>query len=224
MAIKVVLPGDESAIGRQARWIAAQDFERVLDVGGLEKPLRAATHVMDLFSYDHRRVDEGRGSLPERFTRDTWITTDINETPWPFPDNHFDYVWCCQVVEDIRDPIAVCREMCRVGKAGFVSTVHRSYESSVVQHDGVVGYHHHRWLIELVSEDSPSENIVKFTWKSPILHVDPGARPDQPAQWLLHWTWREEFRAVEHFVGGDQGQRWDLEDYLERARRREMMQ
>jgi hypothetical protein len=213
MGIKVIQPGDEAMIERKARWVAAQKFKRVLDVGGAEKPLRPATHVLDLVPHIHRRIDEGRGPLPELFTTDTWWMRDACVAPWPFRDNYFDYVWCCQVVEDIRDPIVVCNEMQRVGKAGFISTVHRSYESSVVQYDGVVGYHHHRWLIEAIE---PTGAI--FTYKSPILHANPAVRPSEAIQWLLHWEWSGEFDVKERFTGGDQGQYHELRAYLERLR------
>lgn len=211
MGIKIIQPGDEYAIEHHAIWVATQDFGRVLDVGGLEKPLRPATHVMDLYPYGQRRIDEGRGILPERFNAETWKVYDVNEVPWPYPDDFFDYVWCCQVVEDVRDPIAVCEEMMRVGRAGFVSTVHRSYESSIEQDDGVVGYHHHRWLVEAFPPDT-----VAFTFKSPLLQVTRALRPPRALQWLLHWVWEGCFHVEEKFTGGDRGQRAELLTYLER--------
>jgi hypothetical protein len=212
MAIQVMTPGNEDIINKHARWVAQQNFERVLDVGGLEKPLRPATHVLDLFPYHQRRVDEGRGDLPERFTAETWTRWDINKIPWPFCSYLFDYVWCCQVLEDIRDPIGVCREMQRVGKAGFISTVHRSYESSTVQYDGVVGYHHHRWLIEAWED----QNTINFTWKTPILQQDPEYRAPKIKSWLLNIGWEKPFKAIEIQTGGDRGQYQDLEMYLAR--------
>ena len=213
MAIKVILPGDESAIVAQAAWVADQPFRRVLDVGGAAKPLRAATHVLDIAPYERRRQDEGRGPLLERFSKETWKEWDVNERPWPFTRNYFDYVWCCQVVEDLRDPIGACNEMMRVGRAGFISTVHRSYESSVVQYDGVVGYHHHRWLVETIEPAG-----VQFVYKSPMLHVNPTLRAPEAKQWLLHWTWKGGFAAEEKFTGGDQEQRAELEKYLQERR------
>jgi SAM-dependent methyltransferase len=211
MTVKVIQPGDESVIERWANRLAVRTW-RILDVGGGEKPLRPATHVLDLLSYESRRVDEGRGPLPERFAKETWTEWDVNVTPWPFDDDYFDYVWCCQVVEDIRDPIAACKEMMRVGRAGFISTVHRSYESSVVQYDGVIGYHHHRWLVEAMQDG------IVFTFKSPILQVDRAVRPRQASQWLLHWAWRGDFEVTEKFAGGDRGQRAELSDYLKRCK------
>jgi len=209
MAIKVMRPGDENIINKHAKWIASKGFARVLDVGGLEKPLRAATDVLDLFPYHQRRVDEGRGDLPERFTADTWRMWDVNKVPWPYEAGTFDYVWICQVLEDIRDPIAVCNEMQRVARAGFISTVHRSYESSTVQYDGVVGYHHHRWLIEAYE----AENRIDFTWKTPILQHRADLRPPRATDWLLNVIWMDDFKAHERHTGGDQGQYRELAHY-----------
>ncbi len=218
---------DEGVIEEQARWIADQNFTRVLDVGGAAKPLRCATHVMDIETYARRRVDEGRGPMPERFTSETWFVRDVCLTPWPgafpWPDNHFDYVWCSQVVEDVRDPVGVCQEMMRVGKAGFISTVQRQYESSVVQDDGVVGYHHHRWLIEASVQPQP---VLTFTFKSPILQVNRAVRPPHnPAKWLLHvvWSWgdvpdRWPFVPKEVFLTEGWMQRDELLRYLERMK------
>ena len=210
MALQVILPGDEATIQDQARRIAKGGFKRVLDVGGFEKPLRPATHAIDIMPYAARRLDEGRGPLPERFTQETWVQQDANVTPWwQWPDNYFDFAWCCQVVEDIRDPLAVCREMQRVARAGFISTVHRDYESNAVQYDGVVGYHHHRWLVEA----DPDNNEIVFTFKSPILHVKPEVRSPNYPCWLLHIAWQGEFKVRERFIGGDSGQYAHLERY-----------
>lgn len=212
MAIQALAGTGEQVIEDQARWVASQGFERVLDIGGAEKPLRAATHVLDIVPYAGRRVDQGRGLPPERFTSETWIEGDCNVLPWSWPAGFFDYVWASQLVEDIRDPIAVCKEMMRVGKAGFISTVQRSYESSVVQGDGVVGYHHHRWLVEL------ERGCLTFVFKSPILQVVPKFRPPYSVGWLLHFVWEGSFEVREKFVGGDLGQRQELALYLSQVR------
>lgn len=207
-------PGNEATINNVALGLERMVSEhpgveyRILDVGGAECPLRCATHVADLMPYDKRRVDHYRGTVEEQFTRSSWLPMDVCDTPWDWPNDFFDYVWCCQVVEDIRDPIGVCREMMRVGQAGFISTVHRSYESTVVQADGVVGYHHHRWLVEVVND------VLTFTWKSPILHVNPAMRPAHSTDWLLHIGWHRDFEVAEQFVGGDSGQRLELTQYL----------
>lgn len=218
MAIHRVRPGTEETIQKTALQLEsmfggyAPGNYRVLDVGGADCPLRVATHVVDLKPYGRRRVDHFRGTMPERFTEDTWYTFDVCGE-WPWPDGFFDFVWCSQVVEDIRDPVRVCSEMMRVGLAGFISTVHRSYEMVAVQSDGVVGYHHHRWFVELIDEE------LVFTWKSPIVHVNPSMRPPYSLEWLLHLRWSEWFRVKEQFVGGDAEQRAEIVQYITRWER-----
>ena len=210
--IRVYDSGSETTTEEIAKRVADTGYERILDIGGAEKPLACATHVLDVVDYQYRRQDQQRGPGPERFTADTWAVHDVNRLPWPYPDGYFDFVWASQILEDIRDPIAVCYEMQRVAKQGYIGTVDRSYESSARQDDGVIGYHHHRWLIE-ASEEC---NLIRFEFKSPILHVAPEYRPSEAYRWLYHVEWEQGFYAIETWVGGDQGQRAALKAYLGR--------
>ena len=50
---------------------------------------------------------------------------DINAEPLPFPDGSFDFIYCRHTLEDIYDPMWVCREMGRVGRAGYIETPSR---------------------------------------------------------------------------------------------------
>jgi SAM-dependent methyltransferase len=99
---------------------------RVLDAGGWYRPFNLATHVIELNPYDSRRIDDALDPEDdERFTADTWIVQDVCNSPWPFADKTFDFVVCSHLLEDVRDPITVCRELCRVGKAGYIETPSR---------------------------------------------------------------------------------------------------
>ena len=48
------------------------------------------------------------------------MVCDIQQLP--FPDQRFDYVICAHVLEHVKGPISACRELQRVGKAGFIET------------------------------------------------------------------------------------------------------
>ena len=137
-----------------ARALAA---ERVLDVGGWHLPLNAATHVLDLGPMATR----GEALDPEnapRFTQETWIVADACVAPWPFPDKYFDYSICSHLLEDVRDPLAVIRELVRVSKCGYVETPTRLREifakgrfdrlKSRLFWPPEVGFYHHRWFVE----------------------------------------------------------------------------
>src|SRR4051812_6253580 len=125
-----------------------QPTAKVVDVGGGAVPFPRADYVIDALTYDEQGATAGV-DLPGgvRYSRDTWITVDLCEhRPWPFPDKFFDYAVCSHVLEDIRDPIWVCSELCRVAKAGYIEVPSRIVEQTRgIEHPLYAGYYHHRW-------------------------------------------------------------------------------
>jgi hypothetical protein len=140
----------------------------VLDVGGWASPFPRADWVLDLQPYETRGLygyDEEQFA-EERFDADTWITRDICDCdPWPFEADQFDFVICSQTLEDIRDPIWVCSEIARVGKAGYIEVPSRLEEQTVGVNGDWPGWAHHRWLCE-VHGDS-----IEFCHKSHALRA-----------------------------------------------------
>lgn len=71
-------------------------------------------------------VDRDPGSAADVFH-------DLNQYPWPFPDNRFEEVRLSHVLEHLEDPDRVVREahrICRAGGSVLVITPHfSSYES-----------------------------------------------------------------------------------------------
>ena len=131
----------------------------MLDVGGWYLPLNAATHVLDINPYD----DAGRPLDPvnnrERFSRGHLVSSTMPAcAPWPFPDKFFDFSFCSHLLEDVRDPLAVVRELNRVAKSGYVETPSREREIFAKERWAAlaarcgrppeVGYYHHRWFVE----------------------------------------------------------------------------
>jgi hypothetical protein len=147
----------------------------VLDVGGWAKPLERADWVLDLLPYEtrglygyDRQASEGR----ERFTPDTWVTRDMcDREPWPFTDGQFDFAVCSHTLEDIRDPVFVCHELQRVAKAGYIEVPAREEEQTFGIHGQIVGWSHHRWLIDV---DADADRAITFVGKPGFLN----ARPD----------------------------------------------
>ena len=138
---------------------AAQQGRRVLDVGGWFAPLNLATHVIDREPYQTRRIENGRfQDAPERFTSDSWIVHDVTQAPWPFADKYFDFCFCSHLLEDVDEPLAVCAEMIRVAKAGYIETPSRVREIFTKQRAApltrllgqkpIIGDPHHHWLVE----------------------------------------------------------------------------
>lgn len=137
-----------------------RDLPRVLDVGGWHNPFHLATHVLDIMPYESRRTHEALDPEdPERFGKETWHICDACEGNWPWSDNYFDFSICSHTLEDVRDPIAVGRELARVSKAGYVEVPSRGREIFVkdrfarlkmyLGRTPEIGFPHHRWFCEL---------------------------------------------------------------------------
>lgn len=147
--------------------------DKVLDVGGWADPFPRADWVLDMMPFETRGLYERRGwvkredKAPERFSAETWVQRDIcDHEPFPFEDDEFDYVVCAQTLEDIRDPIWVCREMARVAKAGYVEVPSLLEELSYGFRGPLVGREHHRWLVQM----DQGACRIEFSFKDHSLH------------------------------------------------------
>jgi ubiquinone/menaquinone biosynthesis C-methylase UbiE len=151
--------------------------ERVLDVGGWYQPFNLATDVIDLNPYATRRVHEALDPEdPERFGEASWVVADVCVPPWPYPDKHFDFVVCSNLLEDVRDPVAVCGELNRVARGGYIETPSRlreifskerlfalrAWRGNVPE----IGFYHHRWFVEADGAH------LRFTAKTAALTED----------------------------------------------------
>lgn len=157
----------------------AKACETVLDVGGWHNPFGPATHVIDLGDYETRQVQDSlTPGEPERFSVASWTVHDVCEIPWPFEDGCFDFAICSHLLEDVRDPIAVCRELARVARAGYVEVPSRAREifakarffglRAALGRIPEIGFYHHRWMVE--AEGSH----LRFLRKSHQLAMDSG--------------------------------------------------
>lgn len=173
---------------------------KVLDVGAHSRPFVFATHVMDLRPHATRGqlnyipIEAMKGS--ERFTEHTWNVQDICDTPWPYEDNEFDVVWCSHTLEDVRDPIAAIKEISRVGKCGYISTINRNYESLFdINSPHYAGYTHHRWFVEIDDAD------LLFTFKYPLIHMPSKEyTPFGTGDWELTLWWTGEINGKENIL------------------------
>ena len=107
----------DDRFGYQQRYV---DFniepgQRVLDIGSGGYPFPYATVLTDRF------VDKSP-SRRERLviTNTPFVVSDIYALP--FGDKMLDFVYCSHVLECVKDPLAACREIMRVGKRGYIET------------------------------------------------------------------------------------------------------
>jgi hypothetical protein len=88
---------------------------RVLDVGSGQNPHPRADVLLDKFVEDNLHRSGAAVVADERL-----VVGDALEMP--FADRQFDYVIASNIAEHVDDPAGLCRELMRVGRAGFIET------------------------------------------------------------------------------------------------------
>lgn len=176
-----------------------KDDDIVVDIGGWEKPFNRANYVIDIMPYETRKQAQGHPKdMPERFTKESWLQLDILEEKMPFKDKEIDFIICGHVLEDIKDPIKLCREMMRVSKAGYIEVPSRCVEmnSNIDPYPGshrYVGYCHHRWMVE------KEENTLTFTPKTQVHSSVRSLRVRKVPCTTLSFFWTDSFETKEIF-------------------------
>lgn len=200
----------------------------VLDVGGASAPMGRADWVLDIQPFREVQASETRDGVVPRFRRDTWVRHDAcSAEPWPFADKMFDFAICSHTLEDVRDPIRMCRELSRVAKAGYVEVPSREWESTMgvelrFELPRQAGLYHHRWLCEV------DDGKLIFIMKPAFMH---GSRlysfPRRMARrWaeedklLLRLLWEGELPGEERLFDSITSFQENMRDFVTRYRGR----
>lgn len=174
----------------------------VLDIGGGRYPWFRANYVIDKRKYEEKvgkiafvgndKID----CKKEYFNENTWIDHDFYNLPWPFEDNFFDFSLCMHTLEDLRDPLPICKEIQRVSKSGYISFPTRSIESSmgVSNNSKIYGYAHHRWFVEI------ENGGLVFKIKTPLLFQKLKYLIKNPGQKNLNFFWDKKFNFKEEYL------------------------
>lgn len=211
-----------------ARVLASiRDDQIVVDIGGWACPFNRADFIIDAEPYETRGyyrtfgAPASQGGGVERFSRERWIVRDLCErAPYPFADKSVDFVICSHTLEDLRDPLWVCAEMMRIGKAGYLEVPSREWESCRGHESPrTAGLSHHRWLIDI------EQARVTFLMKYHLIHAHwryslPAAHlramaPERAVQWLF---WSDRFEVEERTIHGLDAQAAELAGYVARVR------
>jgi SAM-dependent methyltransferase len=195
-------PEVEEALGER---LAGRGL-RVLDVGGVRETSRYSTHLIDIMSYESTKAHWGGYFVDRGIPAENWVVHDIcDPKPFPYPDKYFDFAIASHILEDVRDPVRVCRELSRVAKAGFVETPSVYLElTRGVDPRGrrYVGYYHHRWLVRAV--DGGLEFLFKphFLSASRRFHLPPRYLDllASPENHYVSLFWDGEIRASERVI------------------------
>jgi SAM-dependent methyltransferase len=90
-------------------------------------------------------------------------------TVLPFANRAFDFVYASHVLEHVVDPVQACREIMRVGAAGYIETPSPFLEQGLAIGDESSPEHwYHRWFVfslgsdQLVFEPKSVEEVARF--------------------------------------------------------------
>jgi hypothetical protein len=177
----------------------------VLDLGGWNHVFPRADVVADLLPYETRTKAEL--GYPERFTKDTWIIADFcAPTFWStIKDKQFDFITIGHTLEDIRDPLYVCSQMIRCGKAGYIEAPSKFIECSKENTDSeCAGFEHHRWIVEPMNTLDGLIFKAKLSWAHVGDYLGDERRAMRRDYFHVFdgYFWSGSFQYIEHFAKG----------------------
>src|SRR4026208_1251735 len=145
-------------------WRGPHSAKRLLEIGPAPVPSPGAPRLRDgYFSDGHERG--GNALLVPTSAR--LIVGEA--TVLPFAKRAFDFVYASHVLEHVEDPVQACREIMRVGAAGYVETPSPFLEQGLAIGDESSPEHwFHRWFVfslgsnQLVFEPKSVEEVAQF--------------------------------------------------------------
>jgi len=128
---------------------------------------------------------------------------DLDSQPLPYANKEVDYLYTRHTLEDINEPLHLCREINRVAKAGYIETPSpaaefcRGVDAGKPPHRG---YRHHRYFVW------SEATTLFFLPKYPLveyLHLDEEMENrlverlnQMPLAWNNYFLWNDEFQFV----------------------------
>lgn len=144
-------------------------------------PIPEATQSIELYCDNNsltKVLEIGPGVVP--FSKATsfigcnehitnYESVDIDTEKFPYEDDHFDFVYCRHVLEDIQNPDFALKEICRVSKkGGYIETPSPLIEATkgvdgTMFNDKYCGYIHHRYIVWSNSEKNEIYFLPKYS-------------------------------------------------------------
>ncbi|HUP59024.1 MAG TPA: methyltransferase domain-containing protein [Thermoanaerobaculia bacterium] len=177
--------------------------ESVLDIGSGGDPFPHATVLAD------RYLEPSRHRAAE-FVSEHKPVVICDISAMPFREKTFDYVVCSHVLEHVDQPMAACRELQRVGRAGFI-------ETPVLMKDALFSWAKgmHAWhvvgigdrLVFFQYDTRTAEGVRSTLWHdmifSPVYHPLQRVFNDNQDLFNVLFEWSGSFRVTVFRAGGD---------------------
>lgn len=145
-------------------WKRPYAAKRLLEIGPGHNPFAGVTHLLE------RYVSDGHERGGNALLVPTSARLIVGEaTVLPFAKRAFDFVYASHVLEHVEDPVQACREIMRVGAAGYIETPSPFLEQGLAIGDESSPAHwFHRWFVfspedgQLVFEPKSVEEVGQF--------------------------------------------------------------
>lgn len=138
-------------------WRRPYFSRRVLEIGPGHNPFAGVTHLLERDIADGRERGGQALLIPNAAKLIVGEASDL-----PFAGAAFDFVYASHVLEHVEEPEQACREIMRVGTAGYVETPSPLLEQGLALGDESSPAHwFHRWFVF-----SPSPGLLVFEPKS----------------------------------------------------------
>jgi len=117
------------------KYCITNKYKQILEIGPGKVPFKLATDF-----------------IGSNETITSYIEIDIDNQIFPYSDNHFDFIYCRHVLEDIQNPDFALSEMLRISKSGYIETpsplieITKDVDAASLS-DKYCGYIHHRYIV-----------------------------------------------------------------------------
>lgn len=131
-----------------------------------------------------------------------YIDLDLDTNKIPFDDNHFDFIYCRHVLEDIQNPDFLLNEIIRTSKNGFFETpsplveLTKGVDGDIINSIHYIGYMHHRYIIWTDLENNTIYFLPKYGFLENLLKFSPEFQQqiydilnNYPVYWNTYYVW-----------------------------------
>jgi hypothetical protein len=137
---------------------------RILDIGAGHNPFQGVTHVIEIDPRHGRQRGGNQLVVPESAKL---IVSDV--TALPLQSGSFDYVYASHVLEHVESPELACREIMRIGRAGYIETPSPFLEQGLALRGQEPPENwYHKWFVfsldsgPLAFEPKTPETVLQF--------------------------------------------------------------
>ncbi|MFC1562596.1 methyltransferase domain-containing protein [candidate division KSB1 bacterium] len=104
---------------------------------------------------------EGSIGLDKRPAPHVDIVHDLNEYPYPFPDNNFDWIEMSNIIEHVEKPLYMLNEVHRIAKNGATVRILTPHYSSQLSYGDFEHLHHFGYRTFLTLQNTGLFKIKK---------------------------------------------------------------